>query len=57
MQRRPASFLRINVATLYTSIRKGDVPHRKLGSRVLRLSKAALVSWLAAKEAGPSPGP
>lgn len=42
-----AQFLRVDVATLYASIRAGEIPHQKLGRRVLRLSRSGLIRWLA----------
>jgi excisionase family DNA binding protein len=41
-----AEFLRIGRNALYDAIGRGEVPHRRIG-RMIRLSRAALVRWLA----------
>lgn len=53
-----AALLRVGRNTLYESIKAGAVPGvRRIGARrrVLRLSRAVLLAWLAAGDSAPVP--
>ena len=41
-----AKFLRLGRNAVYDAIGRGEIPHRRIG-RMIRLSRAALVRWLA----------
>jgi excisionase family DNA binding protein len=41
-----AKFLRLGRNAVYDAIGRGEIPHRRIG-RAIRLSRAALVRWLA----------
>ncbi len=41
-----AAFLRVNRKTLYEAVRLGSVPGIIRLGRVIRISKAALISWI-----------
>jgi excisionase family DNA binding protein len=41
-----AKFLRLGRNAVYDAIGRGEIPHRRIG-RAIRLSRAALVQWLA----------
>ncbi len=41
-----ARFLRTGRNAIYDAIGRGEIPHRRIG-RAIRLSRAALVQWLA----------
>ncbi len=43
-----AAFLRCNRKTVYEAVARRQIPHQKLGRRVL-FSRAALLEWLACK--------
>ena len=47
-----ASFLRLNVKTLYKLIDEGRVPHLRIGERRIRLLRTSLLAWLAGQETG-----
>lgn len=53
--REAAEFLKIGRTQLYDAIGRGEIPHRKIG-RSIRLSRAALVQWLAAPCNAPREG-
>ena len=40
-----AGFLRIERKTLYEAVNRGEVPHRRIGRRLL-FGRRALVAWL-----------
>jgi excisionase family DNA binding protein len=46
-----AALLRIEVKTLYDAIREGRVPHQRVSPRRIRLSRSALLEWVAGKRA------
>jgi excisionase family DNA binding protein len=46
-----ASILRVDRKTVYDAAARGEIPHRRLGKRLV-FSRAALLDWLACK--GPS---
>lgn len=50
-----AEFLKIGRTQLYDAISRGEIPHRKIG-RSIRLSRGALVAWLAAPCNAPREG-
>jgi len=41
-----AKFLRLGRNAVYDGVGRGEIPHRRIG-RAIRLSRAALVRWLA----------
>jgi excisionase family DNA binding protein len=41
-----SKFLRLGRNAVYDAIGRGEIPHRRIG-RAIRLSRAALVRWLA----------
>jgi excisionase family DNA binding protein len=41
-----AKFLRMGRNAVYDGIGRGEIPHRRIG-RMIRLSRAALMQWLA----------
>lgn len=43
--REAASFMRISTDSLYASANRGEIPHRRVGRRML-FSRVALVAWL-----------
>jgi excisionase family DNA binding protein len=48
-----AAFLGIDRKTVYEYAARGQIPHQRVGKRLL-FSRSALVSWLAASTAGPT---
>lgn len=47
-----AQLLRMSKNALYAAIRRGEIPHRRVGRRIL-CGRTALLNWLAASEAPP----
>ena len=45
-----AKFLRISCDSLYNAVGRGDIPHRRIGKRMV-FSRARLLSWLACNNA------
>jgi excisionase family DNA binding protein len=41
-----AAWLKVDRKTLYSAAARGEIPHQRLGKRLL-FNRAALVSWLA----------
>ena len=42
-----AAFLGIKVGTLYSMVSRGQVPHTRIGCRLVRFPRAALEAWIA----------
>jgi putative molybdopterin biosynthesis protein len=51
-----ANFLRISKVTLYRMVKKGDVPHVRVGKKIYFI-KAGVQRWLEAKQRGGKIGP
>ncbi len=45
-----AEFLRVSKDSLYDAVGRGEVPHRRLGGRIL-FSRSKLLAWLACEPA------
>ena len=42
------------LGTLYAFVARGEIPHVRLGKRLVRFEVAALEAWIAARRRGPS---
>lgn len=42
-----ASYLRVNIKTVYDAIARGELPGARRVGRKIRMSRSALVAWLA----------
>lgn len=49
-----AEFLGVKVATLYSMVSRGQVPHARIGRRLVRFPRAELVKWVAARMVVPT---
>lgn len=45
-----AAFLRVDRKTVYDAVGRGEMPHRRVGKRLV-FSRTALLDWLACKSA------
>lgn len=50
--REAASFLRLNLKTLYKLVDECKVPHTRLTERRIRFLRSSLLAWLAGQERG-----
>jgi excisionase family DNA binding protein len=41
-----AAFLGVKVATLYSMVSRGQVPHTRIGRRLVRFPRTALAKWI-----------
>lgn len=41
-----AKLLRVNKKTIYDCAARGEIPCRKIGRKIFRFSRAAVLSWL-----------
>ncbi|MBI5500858.1 MAG: helix-turn-helix domain-containing protein [Deltaproteobacteria bacterium] len=54
-----AEFLHVKVGTLYSMTARRQLPHHRLGARIVRFSRADLIAWVAqhrVEVVGVSPG-
>lgn len=48
-----AAYLGLSVGTLYSMVARHQIPHVRLGRRLVRFPKRELDAWLAARFVGP----
>ena len=44
-----AKFLNISKATLCRLTKRGEIPHKRLGDRIIRYQRAAIEAWMRAE--------
>lgn len=44
-----ATYLNVKIGTVYSWVARGEIPHVRLGRRVVRFPKAEIQKWMAAR--------
>jgi excisionase family DNA binding protein len=52
--RETAEYLGVAVGTIYSMVARGQIPHVRLGPRLVRFPRAELDAWLAARTVRPA---